>query len=173
MSNNNKIMNIILAKASWCPHCVNFTPIYEKAIENIKSVKDFKDCNITFHSFELDKEQEKNNFINQFRGLEDYVSGYPTVFIQIKDTQNPKKVLNDTVEHVTAKGVDEKSLNDASNVFINNIRNKYKSLTSDNKELHLAVQMGGMYNNRTNIEDEKYRNKYLKYKSKYLELKNN
>ena len=54
-------INIILAKASWCPHCVKFTPIFEEA-ENI-SKKKFKDIELEYESFDLADNDIKNKSI--------------------------------------------------------------------------------------------------------------
>ena len=83
------------------------------------------------------------------------------------------KIKTEFINHATAKGQDEKALESAADEFIDNIVNKYKSILSGNKELHMRVQKGGMTDYMTSMSEVEYRNKYLKYKSKYLALKNN
>lgn len=164
-------INIILAKASWCPHCVDFTPIYELAKEKIKSTQ-LDNCKINFDSYELDKEHQANEFKEKYPGLIDFLEGYPTVYFRITELNNKSnKVKTEFINHSVAKEQTEKSLHSAAEEFIDNIVNKYKSLLSDNKELHMRVQKGGMVNNMTNMKEVEFRNKYLKYKSKYLNLK--
>ena len=167
-------INIILAKASWCPHCVDFTPIYELAKEKIKS-KQLDNCKIHFDSYELDKDNQASEFKQKYPGLIDFLEGYPTVYFRMSEIENnkPNKVKTEFINHAVAKEQNEKSLHNAAEEFIDNIVNKYKSILSGNKELHVRVQKGGMINNMTSIQEVQFRNKYLKYKSKYLSLKNN
>lgn len=168
------MINIILAKASWCPHCLDFAPIYELAQKKINSEQDLDNCEITFDSYELDKNNQKSDFMKKYPGLIDFLEGYPTVYFRMSDL-NEKNEKNKTktefINHAVANGQDKKALEDAANEFVNNIVNKYKSMLSDNKELHIDVQKGGMKNHITSIQEAIYRNKYLKYKSKYLYLK--
>lgn len=170
MSHN---ITVILAKASWCPHCVDFTPIYKLAKEKIKP-KDIDNCQINFVSFELDKNGEKERFQQEYPGLIDFLEGYPTVYFQMTEKNGNSRPKTEFISHTTAKqgGVEQ-----AVQEFVKNIINKYKSIKSDNKVEYTTVQKGGQYrkmaSNMTSMEEVEYRNKYLKYKSKYLELKNN
>ena len=167
-------INIILAKASWCPHCVDFTPIYELAKERINSKQQLDNCKITFDSYELDKENQASEFKQKHPGLIDFLEGYPTVYFRMNELNNESnKIKTEFINHATAKGQDEKALESAADEFIDNIVNKYKSILSGNKELHMRVQKGGMTDYMTSMSEVEYRNKYLKYKSKYLALKNN
>ena len=104
--------------------------------------------------------------------LIDYLKGYPTVYFQMIDTKSNKK-KTEFIDHTVVKEQGESGEKKAAEEFINNIVNKYRSILSGGKEEHMSVQRGGMINYITNVEEVKYRNKYLKYKSKYLELKNN
>lgn len=187
-------INIILAKASWCPHCVHFTPIYEMAQQKINSKQHLDNNEITFDSFELDKNEQMLAFKDKHPGLIDYINGYPTVYFKMTEKSNGKEKI-ESIEHVIANGKHKKAIEEAAYEFINNIINKYKTLKSDNSELHISVpnhpnhpnhpnrpnrpntpnrmiQRGGMQKFTTSIENAKYRDKYLKYKSKYLKLKN-
>lgn len=167
-------INIILAKASWCPHCVDFTPIYELAKQKINSARQLDNCKINFDSYELDKDNQASEFKQKYPGLIDFLEGYPTVYFRMSELQNDKadKVKTEFINHTIAKGQNEKALASAAEEFIENIVNKYKSVLSGNKELHMSVQKGGMAKYMTSSQEVKYRNKYLKYKSKYLALKN-
>jgi thiol-disulfide isomerase/thioredoxin len=164
----SKKINVILAKASWCPHCIHFTPIYEKA--KTKAVKDkrLSGLDINFLSFELDRTDEQNRFKEEYPGLIDYLQGYPSVYFQIIDDKKKKKT--DFVDHTVAEGSSDKDVDRAVENFLNNIVNKYKSMNSDGKEEYVAVQKGGMRLFTTDMNEVKYREKYLKYKSKYLNL---
>jgi thiol-disulfide isomerase/thioredoxin len=165
-------INIILAKASWCPHCVDFTPIYESAKGKIKPSAQLDGCKINFVSYELDKPSEESKFRQEFPGLIDYLQGYPSVYFQMIDNKTQKK-KTEFINHSVAREPGTKGEQKAVDEFINNIVNKYKSILSGGKEEHMSVQTGGMVKYTTSVEEVKYRNKYLKYKSKYLELKNN
>lgn len=168
-------INIILAKASWCPHCVDFMPIYELAKEKMNSKKLLDDCKITFDAFDLDKETQASEFKQKYPGLIDFLEGYPTVYFRMSESQtnNPHKVKTEFINHAVAKEQNKEAFEAAANEFIDNIVNKYKSVLSGNKELHLSVQKGGMIDYMTSAQEVKYRKKYLKYKSKYLTFKNN
>jgi thiol-disulfide isomerase/thioredoxin len=168
-------INIILAKASWCPHCVDFTPIYELARKKINAQMQLDNCEIDFDSYELDKDIQANEFKQKYPGLIDFLEGYPTVFFRMTEKQNnnPVKVKTEFINHSVANGGTQQAMNNAAEEFIQNIINKYKSILSGGKELHISVQKGGMSNYMTSNQEVKYRNKYLKYKSKYLTLKNN
>lgn len=169
MSNNKKnanVINIILAKASWCPHCVDFTPIYEKTRGKIRP-SDVDNCEINLKSYSLDNASEETKFKNEYPGLIEFLQGYPTVIFHMQE--NNSRPIIKFVEHTVSKGKGEKEIDDAVNEFVNNIKNMYKSIKSDNRTAHVGVRGGGIL-----LEDnEKYRHKYLKYKSKYLKLKNN
>lgn len=161
---------IILAKASWCPHCVHFTPIYEMAKQKIKPNL-IDNCSINFVSFELDKQNEKLKFDKDYPGLSLFLKGYPTVYIHMTENKNNTTPTIDTIDHTIATEQGNKGNIQAAEEFIQNIVNKYKSIKSGNKVEYVSVQRGGMNNFRTSLEESNYRNKYLKYKSKYLELK--
>jgi thiol-disulfide isomerase/thioredoxin len=163
-------INIILAKTSWCPHCINFAPIYELAKEKIKS-KALDGCKIEFDSYEMDNDSQANEFKQKYPGLLDFLKGYPTVYFRMREEVDgsPDVVKTEFIDHSVAKG--ESGLDSAAEEFVDNIVNKYKSILSDKKELHVRVQKGGMAKYMTSTQEEEYRNKYLKYKSKYLGLK--
>lgn len=162
-------ITIILAKASWCPHCVNFTPIYELAQNTIKPNNDLDGCPIKFLSYELDNENEKQIFIQTHPGLIDFLEGYPTVYFQYLKGGNRAKT--EFINHTVAKEEGNKGIKKAVQEFVENIINKYKSIKSGRVDI-VKVQKGGMLNYKTSMDEVNYRNKYLKYKSKYLELKN-
>lgn len=160
-------ITVILVKTSWCPHCQHFTPIFDKASNLIKMNNDMKDKNVKFISYDMENPVEKNNFINDNPGLIEFLEGYPTVFLKIK---NDKKIRTEYIDHTvidnSIKDAD-KALNMASNNFINNIVNKYKTINSDNKDTYTS-QKGGV----CKLED-KYKKQYLELKSRYIEMKLN
>ncbi len=162
-------IRIVLAKASWCPHCTDFTPIFEKAKDKINSKKQLGGVKIYLVSFELDNDNEKDRFINEYPGLIDFLEGYPTVYFQLKsDNGRPK---TEFINHTISREQNDEGIEKAAEEFIENIVNKYESIKSGKKEI-VRVQKGGMRNFITSLEEEEYRNKYLKYKRKYLGLKN-
>ena len=165
-------ITIILAKASWCPHCIDFTPIYNATEQKINPVNQLDGCNIKFLSFEMDNQNEETKFKETYPELVEYLKGYPSVYFRMANNQT-KKIKTEFIEHTVKKEQTEQGEEQAINEFINNIINKYKSISSGNKEVYLSVQKGGILKYMTNVEEVKYRNKYLKYKSKYLEFKNN
>lgn len=164
-------ITIILAKTSWCPHCVNFTPIYELAEQKIKPNNELDGCKIKFASFELDNSSEKDRFTKEYPGLIDFLEGYPTVYFQMNESNSKTRPKTEFINHTLSREEGKQGLDKAVKEFIQNIINKYKSIKSG-KEEHITVQNGGMSNYITSNEDNNYRIKYLKYKSKYLELKN-
>jgi thiol-disulfide isomerase/thioredoxin len=165
-------ITVILAKASWCPHCVDFTPIYNSAQTKINPANQLDGCKINFNSFELDKQQEEREFKEKYPELVEYLKGYPSVYLRFTDkkTQKHNTVF---IDHTVSKEQSTQGEEQAAEDFINNIINKYKSILSGGKEEHLSVQRGGMLKYKTSANEVKYRNKYLKYKTKYLEFKNN
>ncbi len=163
-------ITVILAKASWCHYCDDFSPIYELAQKKIKS-SDFDNCSINLVSFIMDRPGEKEKFEQQYPGLLEYLEGYPTVYFQMSEKKSGSRPKTEFINHTIAREKGEKGIEKAVQEFIQNIKNKYKSIKSGNKEEYTTVQRGGMLKYMT-LEEEKYRNKYLKYKSKYLELKN-
>jgi len=160
-------ITIIYANTSWCPHCMDFTPIYKLAK---KAINDLDGCPIKFLSYALDNENEKQLFIQTHPGLIDFLEGYPTVYFQY--LKGGDTVKTEFIKHTIAKEKDDKGNKKAADEFIENITNKYKSMKSGRVDI-VKVQKGGMINYKTNMDEVNYRNKYLKYKSKYLELKNN
>lgn len=168
MSHN---ITVILAKASWCPHCVDFTPIFELAQKKIKKSA-LDNCSVEFVSFELDKPNEKDRFEQKHPGLLEFLEGYPTVYFQMNEINGNSRPKTEFINHTVSREKSEKGIEKATEEFIQNIINKYKSIKSGKKEEYTTVQRGGMVKYITSTEEEKYRNKYLKYKSKYLELKN-
>jgi hypothetical protein len=173
-------ITVILAKTSWCPHCVNFTPIYESCQEKVKPEL-FDNCSVHFQSYELDRPLEKNRFTEEHPGLMEHLQGYPTVYLKIMDKNKNSKPKIEIIEHTVAK--DRNSLNEARDEFLENIINRYKTIKSGNtvefklvhshndKQPQRRGQKGGRLQNITTLEETKYRDKYLKYKSKYLKYK--
>jgi thiol-disulfide isomerase/thioredoxin len=167
----SKQINIILAKASWCPHCVHFTPVYELASKKASSRPELSKINLDFNSYSLDNPNEESKFKSEYPGLLDHLSGYPTVYFQLLDNKTNKK-KTEFIDHTIVKKEGESGINEAVDEFLDNIVNKYKSIESGGTEEHIRVQTGGMGNFQTLKSEVLYRKKYLKYKSKYLQIKN-
>lgn len=171
MSSELDKLDVILVKASWCPHCVNFTPIYEKASEEASKRPELASIDINFYSYELDNPTEQEKFKKDYPGLIDHLSGYPTVYFQMLDGKTKKK-KTEFIDHSVVKREGEIGKKEAVNEFIDNIVNKYKSIMSGGTEEYIRVQTGGMEKFQTSISEVLYKQKYLKYKSKYLQIKN-
>jgi thiol-disulfide isomerase/thioredoxin len=165
----NHEVNVILAKASWCPHCIHFTPIFNETGVRFNKKNYLKRAKVDFLSYDLANDEEKNQFENKYPELSKSLSGYPTVFFQLKkENARPKTLI---INHSVVEKDDEEGRTKAINEFIDNITDAYKNALSDRVQ-QIRVQNGGNNNNRTSLEIEKYRNKYLKYKRKYLDYKN-
>lgn len=165
---NNLKIHIILTKAEWCIHCKHFTPIFNKTIDLKEEDNFFK--NVTFKEYILEKEDptassDLNKLNYDFPNLVDKIEGYPTIFIIInKDEKQIIDNINQTSIDNNNNSEDDQ-LTIAALEFLNNIKNKIKTMISDKKDLYLP-QQGGF----TNTNEIIYRKKYIKYKSKYLEL---
>lgn len=159
-------IEIILAKANWCGHCKNFEKIYKYSQDNYKEYdEEFKNLNLVFSDHDLALEDVRDIFMINYPKAMEFVEGYPTVLLKIKD-----KYL--IVEHTILDENQDKEnqVSDASKRFLENISNVIKSLNSENKILY--TKSGGSSNiYKTSLEEETYRKKYIKYKSKYLKLK--
>lgn len=159
MTRNNKV-NIILLKASWCPHCVAFEPIYKKAISLSKQDKELD--NVDFELIETSNDMEYMAIKKKYDQIEKYVDGYPTV---IYYTEINNKPIYKQIETTQAKIGDENDIKLAAMSFLNNINNENKTIKSDNYDEYKQVQNGGKHS------EEYYKKKYLKYKNKYLNTK--
>ena len=137
---SNKELKVILSKVEWCGHCKDFLPVFNESKNLIKNNKIFKNVNINFEVYDM--EEDKGIFETKYGDLVDKVEGYPTVFLaQIKNEK-----LSKTVEIGHKKDPED---------FVKLIGDAYKSFSN---------QTGG------NLEDDMYKQKYLKYKAKYLQL---
>lgn len=174
-----KAHKVIFAKAGWCGHCQFFTPIFNEVSK--RKIDEYS--NIKFESYDLENkdETEKKNFIASYPELINKIQYYPTIFLLIEDVDN--KVISGTINHVTSKTTHKKDIDEASNLFINNIINGFKSLESNGKKIFVetSTQQGGSkccsiektINNSKYVNDTDYKLKYIKYKSKYMQLKKN
>ena len=171
-------INVILAWAHWCHFCNDFKPIYVMAKEIYKKSKEIDNYDIEFEDYNLAEDDIKNIFkLNHFE-IQDKITGYPTIFINIKNTEkknNEYLQIEQTIINENEKKNNKKQLYEvAAKKFITNIINALKNINSDNRVL--ITQQGGNINNneskRNFLNEELYKKKYLKYKSKYLELKN-
>jgi hypothetical protein len=136
-----KDYKVIFSKVNWCGHCKDFLPVFNESKNLVKNNNMFKNVNMDFEVYDM--EEDKGIFETKYSELVDKVEGYPTVFLaQIKNDK-----LFKTVEIGHAK---------ESKDFIKLLSDAYKSFSE---------QKGG------NLEDDMYKQKYLKYKQKYIELK--
>jgi thiol-disulfide isomerase/thioredoxin len=143
MNSNNKY-KVILSKVEWCGHCKDFLPVFNESKNLIKNNKTFKNISVDFETFDM--EQDKGIFETKYKELVDKIEGYPTVFLaQIKNDKLSKTV---EIGHANKPGE-----------FIKLISNAY---------LDFSKQKGG---NQNVLENELYKQKYLKYKTKYLQYK--
>lgn len=159
---------IILAKAGYCKYCKDFEPIFKTADGTYKSNDFLKDYNIKFEEYDMVDKTMSNTFEINHSKVKNDIKGYPTVFINIRDSSDKKNIINDymMIEHVIIdpKIDEKKQVDEAAKRFLENITNGIKTLKSDSKTEY--IQTGGSSIN------ENYKSKYLKYKSKYHELKN-
>ena len=138
---SNKRLKVILSKVDWCGHCKDFLPVFNESKNLIKNNKTLKNVSVDFEVYDM--EQDKGIFQTKYEKLVDKVEGYPTVFLaQIKNDK-----LSKTVEIGHAQKSED---------FVKLIGDAYKSFSN---------QTGG------NLEDDMYKQKYLKYKAKYLQYK--
>jgi len=155
---SNKI-KVILAKASWCPHCTNFMPIYEKVSEDYGDKYEF-----SHYDFADDASSpNKANFENDHNELINSIEGYPTIILKNNKshiTIEPTVIRNNNIE----KAVSE---------FMNNIELGIKTLKSDRKKEYINLE-GGYSISREVLSksDDIFKHKYMKYKEKYHKLKN-
>lgn len=170
----SKVITVILARAGWCGHCQHFEPIFEETKKNYKKDNFLNKHKINFVDYDLATDEGKNNFtLNHFEALK-MVEGYPTVIVNVYEKEkkdNKYYTISHTVVDDNIKNDFDKK-KDASGRFLNNVSNLIKSLESDNKILYMQTG-GSMNNNRTSLQEEMYRIKYLKYKTKYIGLKIN
>ena len=164
--NDDLEVTVILAKTSWCPHCIDFTPIYQKAGAEINKIAKSNKINkqFTFHSFEIDKENEKKDFEQKFGELTDFINGFPSVLIKYKGGgKNYIVPINHTFIKKTDKKPNDGELKELEKIAVEEFVNNIFTNVSDKKDVFVNPQNGG------NI----YKEKYLKYKAKYIELKKN
>jgi thiol-disulfide isomerase/thioredoxin len=172
-------INVILAWAHWCHFCNDFKPIYDMAKEMYKKSKELDNYDIEFEDYNIADDKIIGIFkLNHFE-IKDKITGYPTIFINVKNTEKKNNKKNNQylqIEHTIINKNDknnEKQLyEEAAKKFITNISIALKNINSDRV---LITQQGGniKYNEskRNFLNEEQYKKKYLKYKSKYLELK--
>ena len=170
---NDSTISIILARASWCPHCVNFEPIYtdlmKKYDKGDKIIPEYlKKLNIKFVDFDCGDPDVKNTF--DISHPKAKIEGYPSVLINIRNKTS--NTYHDVPHTQISHDLDKtKQVEEASKRFMENIINSLKTIESGGSVKY--TQTGGGRTSYTPIIQETYRNKYLKYKSKYLELKQN
>ena len=143
MKNNNQELKVILSKVSWCGHCTNFLPVFNKSQKLTKNNKYLKDTKVNFEVYDMEEDLEKFKS-NNYEDLLPQINGYPTVIVT--SLKNGKRVNTEIIDHSTDPLE-----------FINTVGETYNKLVS---------QSGGFKE-----EEDLYKQKYLKYKQKYTELK--
>lgn len=166
----SKEISVIFVRASWCGHCRNFEPIFEKTKQNYLDNDFFKDYKMNFVDYDLESPERKFSFESSHPDATKLISGFPTIIIKIAD--NDKIGKYHTIEHtvVASKFKERDQHREASNEFLNNLIDLIKTVNSDQKITYThEVRFNNKF--RTPLSEKKLRNKYLKYKSKYLKLK--
>lgn len=168
---------IILARAGYCIHCKNFEPIFTAAKNICKSNDFFKNYDVKFDEYDMTDSTISNTFQINHHKIMDKINGYPTVFINIRDTSDAKNMINDylMIDHVVINHqIDkDKQQEEAAKRFLENVINGIKTLNSDSKTTYIQTGKGIKQNQKGGSQiNEIYKLKYLKYKSKYHELKN-
>ena len=165
----SKEITVFLVYADWCGHCTNFKPIYEQAEKGhpslIKKLNLTGLDNIVFDKFNLGNDDsgaqpfnysaDKKRFMSLHKEQENNISGYPTVMLCVKQSNNKGDTLSKYEIVNVSNQVEE---------FIKNIHHALQTLNSTPKILFTFPQKGGSALN--------YQAKYLKYKTKYLKLAN-
>jgi hypothetical protein len=174
MSKNS--VDIILVKSATCPHCIRFDPVWKYTSENHNLTKQLGGSKqINFKSYDMVKQGEKTALQRDYTGLYEVVDGYPTALLHFFHDDKIRVVQ---VEHTSINmrgGYQDNNTNniklikEASDKFLQNIINKYNTIVSNKKEVHINLQNGGL---NENYSQSIYKEKYLKYKAKYLKLKN-
>ena len=142
--------DIILLKSASCGFCSEFTPIYKIVQNNYKKKYNFHTFDINNHE---DTQKLQKNYTDVYNKY--FNTGVPTAIIR----------TSGGIGEINIPALDEENNNDlekASRLFYKNAKKVSKTLNSNN----IYPQDGG--NN-----DDKYKNKYLKYKQKYFLLKTN
>jgi len=148
----NNELTMILVKKHGCPYCTDFDPIYKNAVDKYPEIK--------HEEYDHFFPEQKNKFETNYSGLSMMLEGYPTVFLRFKlPTGKIKYCFADTVQ-VDDNLPEKKQLDEASDRFINNVINKYKSYMSDGSKTFVSVQQHG--------GEDFYKKKYFKYKLKYI-----
>ncbi len=92
-------VKVTLFHASWCKHCTNFLPEWEKLKKLITGKKYPSNISIELEDFE-DSLLNNNKNIDQTIGNEEF-SGYPTIRIRINN--NKEHDINYTMERTAEK----------------------------------------------------------------------
>lgn len=161
----NSEITVVLVRSRNCFHCQNFEPIYDYSKKNYKKNNFLKKYNIKFEDFDMVDENIRNTFVISHNKIKDKIQWYPTVFINIRNSDQKNNNEYYTIEHtiINQKINDNEQNNEASKRFLENIENCLKTIESENKILF--IQNGG------SLKINDYKSKYLKYKLKYLKLK--
>jgi hypothetical protein len=152
----NSKVKLIFIKRTGCPHCADFAPIFDKLFILLNNEKKDKGMNLEIKIFDINDENEHEDFKKNYSYINNWTNGVPSIFI---DCIVDKVIKYDPIQTIlppSDKMNDNEEINKAAQQIFNNFIYKFKKFT---------LQLGG--NNNL-----KYKNKYLKYKNKYLLLKN-
>jgi hypothetical protein len=143
-------IQLILLKSQNCKHCVSFTPIFEKAMEEI-----IKKKICTYKILDTEDVKTKKILKNDYPNIEKKFDGdVPTIYL----------IVGDKVQEIKSTKVnDGEKIDEGVEEFIKNVINGIKTLKSSSHTTY--IQTGGYKN------EEHYKQKYIKYKTKYLQEK--
>lgn len=71
---NKSCPTLVFVGVDWCPHCVNFKPVYDELVSECQAKK----MNVKFEKYDGDKDSDK------LGGY--HIEGYPAIFIKNGDT---------------------------------------------------------------------------------------
>lgn len=161
-------LDILLIKTGWCGFCKNFEPIFNNTNGFLKKDKKLKKNNFNMKSFDFADEKVKEKFENEYGKISQYIDGYPTVFLRQESKNNVKYTTIDTAHENHDIKKDDERLNNATQKFIENIKNSYSSLETQKGGNYECMLEKSLENQLSEIH---YKKKYEIYKNKYLKLK--
>jgi len=141
-------IELILLKSKQCGHCISFLPIFDKIIK-----KKIYKC----HVFETTNDEEKKNFKELFPDIDKkFDLAVPTLYLKVDDKFQE-------INRTQSNNNEDDEITKASDELLEIIKSGIKTLQSNNHTLYLHT--GGELN------EEYYKQKYIKYKNKYLQEK--
>lgn len=184
MVKKNPDITIVLTKMTWCSHCKDFQEIFDNIKSRLKNNKLLKDKAVILETYDM--EQDEALFAEKYKDYMSKIDGYPTVLIFIKNDKN--KIQGDIIEHTVIEQTNNKDkqklINNATDMFISKVESKYKSVINGKGDEYINVEgvSGGgigkcrldapISSHDNSMEENNYKQKYIKYKTKYLNLLN-